>query len=368
MKKLLLTVFTIISLPVAWGQAPNDDLHSMPEYTNNSYRTIIRIPNIGEYQTMKCDLHTHSMFSDGDVWPTIRVNEAWNDGLDAIALTDHIEYRPRRKYLNADLNTSNTLAQEKADELGFLLIKGTEITRSKPEGHMNALFIQDVNKLELPTAAEAIEEAHRQGALVMLNHPGWPDGKSTMDTMHLRFMKEGKIQAIEVFNSRSFYPKVCGWVNEYNLSPAASSDAHGLINASYVRGTFRPMTLVLAKERTLDGIKEALLAKRTIAFFNQNIAGQKEWVQALFDACIEVKAVADDEKKKRHTFEVYNHSDIEFLLKTKNGTELLLRPNQAFRMNVGYAKLDETYEVANTHIGLNTHLVTCLPFAKALKK
>lgn len=358
----------MISFPVVWAQTPDDDIHSMPEYIHSSYRKIIRIPNIGEYQTMKCDLHTHSMFSDGNVWPTMRVDEAWNNGLDAIALTDHIEYRPHKKYLNSDLNTSNTLAQEKADELGFLLIKGTEITRQKPEGHMNALFIQDANKMELPTAAEAIEEAHRQGAVVMLNHPGWPDGKSTMDTMHIRLMKEGKIQAVEVFNSRSFYPKVCEWVNEYNLSPVAASDVHNLIDASYVRGTFRPMTLVLTKERTLEGIKEALLAKRTIAFFNQNIAGQREWVQALFDACIEVKAVADDKKKKRYTFEVYNNSDIEFLLKTKNGTEHLLRPNEAFRMHIGYARVDDTYEVANTHIGLNTHLVTSLPFAKAVRK
>lgn len=368
MKKILLAIFVCSTSQAVWAQTANDDLHSMPEYVHNSYRKIIRIPDVGEYHTLKCDLHTHTMFSDGNVWPTIRVDEAWSNGLDAVAITDHIEYLPKQKYLNSDLNTSVEIAEEHANAIGLLLIKGSEITRKKPEGHMNALFIQDANKLKQPTAAEAVEEAHRQGAVVMLNHPGWPDGKSTMDTMHIRFMKEGKIQAVEVFNSRSFYPKVCGWVNEYNLAPAASSDAHNLIDGSYAGENIRPMTLVLVKEHSLEGIKEALLEKRTIAFFNQHIAGQEKWVKALFDDCIEVKNVANDKNKKRYVFDVYNHSDIGFLLKTKNGTELLLRPNEAFRMNIGYNKLNETYEVANVHTGLNTCLVTALPFEKAVGK
>lgn len=32
------------------------------------------------------DLHTHSVFSDGQVWPSIRVEEGVRDGLDALAI------------------------------------------------------------------------------------------------------------------------------------------------------------------------------------------------------------------------------------------------------------------------------------------
>ena len=39
----------------------------------------------------------HSVFSDGLVWPTVRVDEAYRDGLDAISLTEHIEYRPHKQ-------------------------------------------------------------------------------------------------------------------------------------------------------------------------------------------------------------------------------------------------------------------------------
>lgn len=34
------------------------------------------------------------VFSDGNVWPTVPVQEAWRDGLDVIALSEHAEYQP----------------------------------------------------------------------------------------------------------------------------------------------------------------------------------------------------------------------------------------------------------------------------------
>ena len=38
------------------------------------------------------DLHIHTVFSDGEVWPSIRVKEARRDGLDLISMTEHLEY------------------------------------------------------------------------------------------------------------------------------------------------------------------------------------------------------------------------------------------------------------------------------------
>ncbi|MGD8499689.1 MAG: hypothetical protein PVJ86_03535, partial [Phycisphaerales bacterium] len=55
-------------------------------------RHEINFPDILNYKTLKCDLHMHTVFSDGSVWPTVRVDEAWREGLDAISITDHIEY------------------------------------------------------------------------------------------------------------------------------------------------------------------------------------------------------------------------------------------------------------------------------------
>ena len=49
-------------------------------------RNEIRVPDPEGYRTLKCDFHIHTVFSDGLVWPTVRVDEAYREGLDAIAL------------------------------------------------------------------------------------------------------------------------------------------------------------------------------------------------------------------------------------------------------------------------------------------
>ena len=56
----------------------------------NIDRKDMLVPDIPGYQTLKCDFHLHTVFSDGTVWPTIRVTEAWEEGYDGIAITDHI--------------------------------------------------------------------------------------------------------------------------------------------------------------------------------------------------------------------------------------------------------------------------------------
>ena len=73
-------------------------------FGNAQSRQVINLPNIEGYQTLKCDFHMHTVFSDGMVWPTVRVEEAWKEGLDAISITDHIEYRPHSKDIVADHN------------------------------------------------------------------------------------------------------------------------------------------------------------------------------------------------------------------------------------------------------------------------
>ena len=42
----------------------------------------IVFPDIDNHLTLVSDFHSHTAFSDGDVWPTIRVEEADKDQLD----------------------------------------------------------------------------------------------------------------------------------------------------------------------------------------------------------------------------------------------------------------------------------------------
>ena len=54
-------------------------------HNGNNNRTI-DIPDLPGFKTLVCDLHMHTVFSDGSVWPNIRVMEANKDGLDVICL------------------------------------------------------------------------------------------------------------------------------------------------------------------------------------------------------------------------------------------------------------------------------------------
>ena len=139
-------------------------------------RRILQIPDIGGFETLKCDLHMHTVFSDGLVWPTIRVQEAWEEGLDAISITDHVEYQPHRKDIPSNHNRPYELALDRAAEANLILIKGNELTRTTPPGHFNAIFIGDSSGYigERGTSIpdhdlQAINKAAEQNAFIFWN-------------------------------------------------------------------------------------------------------------------------------------------------------------------------------------------------------
>jgi len=281
-------------------------------------RKEISIPDIKGFKTLKCDFHMHTVFSDGAVWPDIRIDEAWLEGLDAIAITDHLEYQPKDD-VKGDHNRSYDLAVSKAKQSGVLLVKGTEITKSMPPGHFNALFITDANPLNLADHRKSLRIAREQGAFVMWNHPGWksqaPDSAIWYDE-HEYLHNEGLFQGMEVYNyDESYGPKVYGWAKDKNLAIMASSDIHRLVSHKYdLNKSHRPMTLIFSKDRSLEGIKEALFARRTAAYFNDTIVGQKNHLQSILNQSLRYKAKAELRKDKTIVLQIFNHSDIDYEL------------------------------------------------------
>src|SRR5687768_3944652 len=88
----------------------------------------LKFPDIPGYKTLKCDLHQHTVFSDGSVWPDIRVQEALMDGLDAISLTEHLEYQPHKDDIpHPDRNRSYDIAVKEAANHDLVIVKGSEI-------------------------------------------------------------------------------------------------------------------------------------------------------------------------------------------------------------------------------------------------
>ncbi len=327
MKKKIALVFCIalMSATGLYGQITKYNVNKIfyPAY-HQEERHPITFPKVDGYFVLVCDFHTHTMFSDGLVWPEYRVAEAWCDGLDALAITDHIEYLPYKKYLNSDHNTSYEIAKPAADKLGFMLVRAAEITRKQAVfGHFNALFIKDANAIALEDPKASIQEAKNQGAFVVWNHPGWAVDSTYFKEFQEDLLKNKLFDGIEVYNSAEFYPRALSWAIDKNLTVLATSDVHGTIDDKMLANECakRPATLVLAKERSLDGIKEALFAGRTLAFFHNSIAGKESLAHEFVKACIIPEKVWSNDKNA--TWLLKNEGDIIFNFTVGKNTYLL---------------------------------------------
>lgn len=270
-------------------------LHGTGEAHDVRVRRPLRLPDVPGYRTLQCDFHTHTVFSDGEVWPDVRSEEAWREGLDAVAITDHVEYRPHEADLPTNHERSFQIAAPHGEKLGLIVIRGSEITRKMPPGHLNAIFLDRVAPLDVPDWREALREARRQGAFVFWNHPGWtghqPDGVARWYPEHTEIVEAGLVQGIEVVNERDYYPEAHRWSLERNLAPLANSDIHAPLNLEYHvhEGDHRPVTLVFAKERTAESIREALFARRTAAWSGNLLVGREELLRPLIAAAVSVE-------------------------------------------------------------------------------
>ena len=89
----------------------------------------IVIPDIDGYKTLKGELHIHTVFSDASVWPTTRIDEAMTEGLDFIAITDHVDARllkqKNKGLMDFDRNESYKIAASAGKSHDVLVIHGS---------------------------------------------------------------------------------------------------------------------------------------------------------------------------------------------------------------------------------------------------
>ena len=286
-------------------------------------RREIYIPEIPGYKTLKCDFHTHTVFSDGTVWPTVRVDEAWLDGLDVIAITDHVEYTPHQEII-LNRNSSWEIARERAHQMGIILIRGAEITRKYPFGHFNCLFTSDNELLNRKDSMEAMTEALRQGAVFQWNHPGWqrPREIPVWEKEQTEVYSKKMMHLIEIVNETSYYPLAHQWAIEKNLGITANTDIHGPVYMNYGQKVHRPMTLVFAREKSEEAVKEALLAGRTAVYHMDTLMGKEEFLKPLFQQSLKIRTPVITIKGKQWIDVVLeNVSDIPLMLSFKGGSD-----------------------------------------------
>jgi len=307
-KLSLIVACTFLIFSQTWAQENNAAMDTR----------AIEFPDIPGYVTLKCDLHMHTVFSDGSLWPSVRVREALMDGLDAISITDHLEYQPKKKDIpHEDRNRGYELAREAAKESGLLVVPGAEITRGMPTGHFNAIFVKDANALNQKDVLTVFREAKNQGAIVFWNHPHWtaqkPNGVATLTEMHKKLLEEDLFAGIEVVNETTYSDEALELAQEHNLAIIGNSDVHGPIDWGWdvSRAKHRPVTLVFAKEKSLESMKEAMEDRRTAAWFDNTLVGEAQFLGPLVEQSLEVSRSSDGLVPR---VVIHNHSDADFIL------------------------------------------------------
>ena len=393
MKKILSVALATIaaisaSAQMTYPDAVNKDINRHSMRYSRGARTEIVLPQVNGYNIYKADLHTHSAFSDGSVLPEYRVKEAWIDGLDVMAVTEHIEYRRQeskmleyledyakkgeqidnwdiinkpadKKSIRVDLNYAVELSQKAAAQYGLLIIPGTEITRNPQQiGHYNALFTTDNNAIYDADPLQSFRNAKAQGALIQHNHPGWQRKSIDMPEFEVKAYAEGLIDGIEVMNGSDFYPGAIDRAKELDLFISANTDIHGTTAMDYANVEVgRNMTLIFAKEKTLEAMREALEARRTLAYAFGNVAGDEQLLKDFFLACVKFEPVMKD-YKNRQIFTITNTSSIPFAFRIGGGNVVWLDPFSTISAKTNNVKIT----VENMWYGVDKHPVVEINF------
>lgn len=350
-------------------------------HAQNPVKNKMSMPDVDQYKVLKCEFHIHTVFSDGNLWPTERILEAYSDDLDAIAITDHLEYRPHLdEFTNQDHNRAYTLAEPLAKKLNILNIHGTEITRMVPPGHLNALFIQDANPLFNPAKTahpgdsagyqQAVKLAVQQGGFVFFNHPYYQQ-KSTEITLPAsveQLMDEGFVKGIEIVNEDRYIAESFQWALDKNLTLLGTSDAHSSIGlfCKEFGLKHRPMTLVLAKERSQESIKEALQAGRTLVWWQDKILGKEELVKQLVQSYVRIKRY--EIENNRINVVVENDTPLSFNIELLNSEDIYvsqaveLHPHSEIHVSLQIRKKDAktipaTFRINNAWVADKTPLM-----------
>lgn len=308
-------------------------------YVRLSRREII-LPNVNGFTPYRADLHMHSTYTDGVVNIKGRMEEAWRDGLDVIATTEHLSIRPvADKEGQPTPESAKTKrgssavkavggATKIADNFGLLVIPGVELTGdAKTQGHFNALFTTDNSVLYDYDAMQTIRNARQQGALIMHNHPGWRHPTLEMTKFEEAVYAEGLVDGIELMNGPAFYPGAFDTANNHNLFMTSNTDIHATTAWQYAEnGHLRNMTIIFAKEGTLSGIREALEAHRTLCYAFGTLGGEEEFLKAFFEASITIKKLSVDEKTKRQRVMITNCSSLPYTIRVGKGNPVVLHP------------------------------------------
>jgi hypothetical protein len=219
-------------------------------------------------------------------------------------------------------------------------------------------------------AEKAVEAANQQGAFLFWNHPDWyrqaPDGIARLQPMHKKMIDQGYLHGIEVVNGNGYSAEAFQIAIDNNLAVIGTSDVHDLIDWDYkpYAGGHRPVTLVFARSKNANSIKQALEARRTVVWFKNRLFGLRENLIPLINSSLSTGSATYSDETTIARFTIKNSSDATFVLRNlsdysfTNSDNLVEVPAQGTKYvqvktleKVGVLNMD--FEVLNALISPN---------------
>jgi len=208
------------------------------------------------FSTVKLEPHLHTVHSDGEDTLRAMFEACKGAGYDAVALTDH--------------NTLSGVgeARDLAEELELILLPGVEVTTFR--GHTVVLGVSSVPEwrdLEERGMDALSDEVHAQGGIMSVAHPA-SLGSPVCSGCNWQWPIEARsVDLWEVVSAARLGTDVpiALWRQMLErggrIAPVAAGDVHSVTAAS----ARRPATYALVRERSADGVLEALRARRVYA-------------------------------------------------------------------------------------------------------
>lgn len=107
------------------------------------------------------------------------------------------------------------------------------------------------------------------------------------------------------------------------------------------------MTLVFAKAKTPESLKEALFANQTLAYFDNSLAGDKTLLAKFMKASLKIEKISANDK--RTSYLISNISDIPYQLTLENGSDVLFPSNAGVVYQVQKGTSSIKANVRNLH-------------------
>ena len=137
---------------------------------------------------------------------------------------------------------------------------------------------------------------------------------------------------------------------------ASNTDVHGSIAEEYsLQGLQRNMTLIFAKDKSLESLREALEAHRTLAYACGSLAGDEQLLKDLFMASISVTTIQEQANGNRKVA-ITNNSSVQYYLRIGNANPIYFNPFSTITATIakdGVVKIS----VENMWYGENEHPV-----------